>query len=113
MKSDLPLISVIIPVYNVVSYLRECLDSVVKQTYAQLEIILIDDGSTDESGAICDYYASVDQRIRVLHQKNAGLGPARNAGLDICTGAYITFVDSDDFLALDMIELLYKKISEQ
>ena len=101
-------ISVIIPVYNVAPYLKACLDSVVRQTYTNLEIILIDDGSTDNSGNICDDYAKVDKRIRVVHQENAGLGPARNTGLNICKGEYLTFVDSDDFLALDMIELLYK-----
>ncbi len=102
------LISVIIPVYNVAPYLRDCLDSVIEQTYTNLEIILIDDGSTDASGKICDEYAKVDKRVRVVHQKNAGLGPARNTGLDLCTGTYLTFVDSDDFLVLDMIEFLYK-----
>ena len=104
------LISVIIPVYNVAPYLKECLDSVTKQTYSDLEIILIDDGSTDKSGIICDEYAEVDKRIKVIHQKNEGLGPARNAGLDLSTGMYITFVDSDDFLELDMLELLYKNL---
>ena len=99
----------IVPVYNVAPYLQECLDSVLKQTYTKLEIILIDDGSTDASGKICDEYAKVDKRVRVVHQKNAGLGPARNTGLDLCTGTYLTFVDSDDFLVLDMIEFLYKK----
>jgi glycosyltransferase involved in cell wall biosynthesis len=107
-KMQEELISVIIPVYNVAPYLRECLDSVVRQTYTNLEIILIDDGSTDNSGKICDDYAAVDKRISVVHQENAGLGPARNTGLNICKGEYLTFVDSDDFLALDMIELLYK-----
>lgn len=107
-KMQEELISVIVPVYNVAPYLKECLDSVVRQTYTNLEIILIDDGSTDNSGNICDDYAKVDKRIRVVHQKNAGLGPARNTGLDLCTGAYLSFVDSDDFLALDMLEFLYK-----
>ena len=112
-KMQEELISVIIPVYNVAPYLKECLDSVVRQTYTNLEIILINDGSTDDSGNICDDYAKVDKRIRVVHQENAGLGPARNTGLDLCTGEYLTFVDSDDFLALDMIELLYKNVVAQ
>lgn len=108
MPSDL--VSVIIPVYNVAPYLKHCLDSVFKQTYTNLEIIVIDDGSTDDSGAICDAYAAMDKRVRVVHQKNAGQGPARNTGLDICKGAYLTFVDSDDFVAPDMIELLHKNL---
>ena len=103
----------IVPVYNVAPYLQECLDSVLKQTYTKLEIILIDDGSTDASGKICDTYAQADKRVRVVHQKNAGLGPARNTGLNLCTGAYLAFVDSDDFLAPDMLELLYKNLLAQ
>lgn len=98
---DAPLISVIIPVYNVERYLRQCLDSVTGQTYRNLEIILIDDGSADSSGRICDEYARADQRITVIHQKNQGLSAARNAGLDICTGAVVAFVDSDDWLESD------------
>lgn len=98
---DAPLISVIIPVYNVERYLRQCLDSVTGQTYRNLEIILIDDGSVDASGRICDEYARADRRITVIHQKNQGLSAARNAGLDICTGAVVAFVDSDDWLEPD------------
>ena len=92
------LVSVIVPVYNVEDYLRECVESVIKQTYPHLEIILVDDGSTDGSGAICDEYASKDNRIRVVHQKNKGLSGARNSGLDIATGRYIIFIDSDDYI---------------
>lgn len=91
-------ISVIIPVYNVAAYLPQCLDSVLQQDYSHLEIILIDDGSTDRSGAICDEYAARDSRITVIHQKNAGAAAAKNAGLKIATGEYLSFVDSDDFL---------------
>lgn len=91
-------ISVIIPVYNVAAYLPECLDSILNQDYRALEVILIDDGSTDESGAICDRYAQQDSRIRVIHQKNAGAAAAKNAGLRIATGEYLSFVDSDDSL---------------
>ena len=87
------LVSVIIPIYKAEKYLPMCVDSVLNQTYQNLEVILVDDGSPDNCPAICDEYAQKDKRIRVLHQKNAGLSMARNAGLDICTGDYITFVD--------------------
>lgn len=93
-----PKISVIVPVYNVSAYLPECLDSILHQDYANLEIILIDDGSTDNSGIICDTYATRDSRIVVIHQKNAGAAAAKNVGLRIATGEYLSFVDSDDTL---------------
>ena len=91
-------ISVIVPVYNVSAYLPECLDSILSQDYEKLEVILIDDGSTDDSGAICDAYAQRDNRIRVIHQKNGGAAAAKNAGLRAATGEYLSFADSDDFL---------------
>ena len=100
-----PLVSVIIPVYNVEKYLERCVDSVLAQTYTNLEIILIDDGSTDTSGKICDEYAQKDARIRVLHKKNTGIADTRNIGLDISKGEYIAFVDSDDFVASIFIEV--------
>lgn len=102
-----PLISVIVPVYNVEPYLRKCLDSIVNQTYKNLEIILVDDGSTDNSGIICDEYANKDNRIKVIHKANGGLSDARNKGLDIVKGEYTGFVDSDDYIAEDMYEYLY------
>lgn len=102
-------ISVILPVYNVSSVLKRSLDSVCGQTYENLEIVLVDDGSTDESGAICDQYAAADPRIRVLHQQNQGLGCARNAGLELATGEYVSFVDSDDYLALTTYEQLLRE----
>ena len=96
------LISVIVPIYNVEPYLNQCIESIVKQTYNNLEIILVDDGSSDRCPAICDAWAKKDNRIRVIHQKNAGGGAARNAALNIAQGELIAFVDSDDYIAPDM-----------
>lgn len=104
------LISVIIPVYGVEKYLSKCLDSVIKQTYTNLEIILVDDGSTDSSGQICDKYSENDNRIRVIHKENGGLSDARNCGLKNAYGKYVTFVDSDDYLELDYVEYLHSLI---
>lgn len=101
------LISIIVPVYNVEQYLDDCLISIINQTYKNLEIILIDDGSTDKSGKICDEYAKKDSRIIVIHKENGGVSSARNAGLRIAKGAYIGFVDPDDWIAEDMYEVLY------
>lgn len=101
------LISIIVPVYNVEHYLIECLDSIVNQSYKNLEIILIDDGSTDTSGKICDYFKEIDKRIKVFHTLNKGLSAARNLGLDNATGKYIGFVDSDDVVDCDMYGLLH------
>lgn len=91
-------ISVIVPVYNVAQYLPQCVDSILSQDYGDLEVILIDDGSTDPSGEICDQYATRDSRVRVIHQKNGGAAAAKNAGLRIASGDYLTFADSDDYL---------------
>ena len=104
------LITVIIPVYNVEKYLSCCLDSVIGQTYRDMEIIVVNDGSTDDSGCICDAYALKDNRIKVIHKENGGLSSARNAALDIATGEYIAFVDSDDYLALDTLEKCHTKL---
>ena len=93
-----PKISVIVPVYNVEPYLKRCLDSIINQSLNEIEILIIDDGSTDKSGEICDEYAKLDNRIRVIHQENGGLSRARNVGLDQAQGKYIMFVDSDDLL---------------
>lgn len=107
-----PLISVIIPVYNVEKYLTECIDSVINQTYKNLEIILVDDGSTDSSGEICDRYETETDNIRVIHQENAGLSEARNKGLEYATGEYITFIDSDDSVSEEMLETLFSAMTE-
>lgn len=101
-----PLISVIVPVYNVEAYLHRCLDSIICQTYQNLEIILVDDGSPDNSGAICDEYAKKDKRIQVIHKQNGGVSSARNAGLEAASGEYIGWVDSDDWIEHDMFEYL-------
>ncbi len=104
------LISVIVPVYNVENYLSKCIDSILAQTYTNLEIILVDDGSPDNCGKICDEYAKKDSRIKVIHQENGGLSAARNAGLDTATGDYIGFVDSDDYIEPDMYNCLHNSI---
>ena len=101
-----PLVSVIIPVYNICRYLPQCLDSVIAQTYQNLEIVIIDDGSTDRSGDICDQYAERDDRIRVIHSENRGLASARNLGLENIRGDYISFIDSDDWIEPHTIETL-------
>ncbi|MBQ9737111.1 MAG: glycosyltransferase [Clostridia bacterium] len=108
----MPLISVIVPIYKVEEYLDKCLESILAQTYKNLEIILADDGSPDNCPKICDEYAAKDERIRVIHKENGGLSDARNAGLEIATGDYIAFVDSDDYILPDMYEKLYKAIEE-
>lgn len=99
-----PLISVIVPVYNVEPYLRKCVDSILNQTYRNLEVILVDDGSPDGCPEICDEYSQKDERIRVIHKENGGLSDARNAGLRVMTGAYVTLVDSDDWIDLGLYE---------
>lgn len=109
---DKELISVMIPVYNVEKFLPYSLESVINQTYKNLEIIIINDGSTDGSKAICEQYAKNDKRIKLLSQKNQGLSAARNAGLNIVTGKYIGFVDSDDVISLEFYECLYKLLKE-
>ena len=106
------LISVIVPVYDVERYLARCIDSILAQTYQNLEIFLVDDGSPDRCGEICDAYAEKDNRIQVIHKKNGGLSDARNAALDICTGEYISFVDSDDYVSDDFIETMHHAIKD-
>ena len=108
-----PLVTVIVPVYNVEKYIRPCLDSICGQTYPHLEIILIDDGSRDSSGEICDEYAARDSRIQCLHIPNGGLVAARNRGLELMTGEYVMMVDSDDWIELDTVERVLEKALEK
>ena len=108
-----PLISVIIPIYNVEKYLARCVDSIVNQTYKNLEIILVDDGSPDRCPQMCDDYAEKDSRIKVVHKKNGGLSDARNAGIAVATGEYISFIDSDDYVSDDFFECLLDVINKE
>ena len=103
-----PRISIIVPVYNAAPYLSVCIESILNQTYKDLELILINDGSKDNSGEICDDYALRDNRIKVVHKKNGGVSSARNAGLELATGEYVGWVDADDYIEPDMFEYLYK-----
>lgn len=106
------LVSVIIPVYKVEKYLNKCVDSVLNQTYKNLEIILVDDGSPDGCPKMCDEFADKDKRIKVIHKKNGGLSDARNAGIETATGKYLTFIDSDDFIINTMIEEMYSVMTK-
>lgn len=107
------LISIIVPIYNSEKYLKKCVNSIINQTYKDLEIILVDDGSSDACPKICDEFAELDNRIVVLHKKNEGVSAARNSGLDIAKGEYIGFVDSDDYIAPDMYEMLLTRILKE
>lgn len=111
MKLD-ALISVIVPVYNVENYLRQCISSLLSQSYTHFELLIVDDGSTDQSGMICDEYASQDSRIRVVHKNNGGVSSARNFGLDMAKGEYICFVDSDDWVQKDYLKDLLRYSKE-
>lgn len=106
-------VSIIVPVYQVEQYLKNCVDSILNQSYSNLEIILVDDGSPDHSGHICDEYAKKDERVKVIHKENGGLSDARNAGIEIATGEYLMFVDSDDFLSSGAIQTLVEVLEEQ
>ena len=107
-----PLISIIVPVYNAEPYLDNCLDSIAAQTWENLEVWLVDDGSTDGSEALCDEYAVQDARVRVLHKKNGGLSDARNAGVNAAKGEYLSFVDGDDWVSPYYIENLYRALEQ-
>lgn len=111
MKTN-PLISIIVPIYNVEAYLEKCIESILAQDYTPLEIILVNDGATDGSGEICDKYAKQYENITALHKKNGGLSSARNAGMEIMQGEYISFIDSDDYIAPDMISTLYADLTQ-
>lgn len=106
------LISVIVPIYNVEKYLRQCLDSLLMQTYKNIEVIMVDDGSPDNCGAICDEYAEKYSNFIAVHKENAGLGMARNTGMEHMNGDYVMFIDSDDYISTDLIEVLYNAIKE-
>ncbi len=110
--SNRPVISIIVPVYNVEKYLNRCVESIANQTHQELEILLVDDGSSDHSPEICDAWAKKDHRIQVIHKPNGGVSSARNAGLDSTKGDYIAFVDGDDYIDLDMYEIMLREIVE-
>lgn len=111
MNNDI-LISVIVPIYNVEQFLSKCIQSIINQSYSRLEIILVDDGSTDDSPQICDEFKEKDKRIKVIHKKNGGLSDARNVGIEVASGEYIGFVDSDDYIKEDMYEILLNLIKK-
>ena len=108
-RKDRPEISVIVPIYRVERFLPRCIDSILKQTFRDIEVILVDDGSDDGCPAICDAAAEKDARVRVIHQKNQGLSAARNAGIDEAQGSYIAFADSDDYLEPCMLEIMLEQ----
>lgn len=106
-------VSIVVPIYNVEMYLEKCIESLINQTYDNIEIILVDDGSTDNSHNICKNYAQKDNRIKLIHKENGGLSDARNVGIENATGKYITFVDSDDWLSYDYCEIMVKHMNEE
>lgn len=108
----IPVISIIVPVYNVEKYLSQCIDSILAQAFIDFELLLVDDGSTDGSGRICDEYANKDARIQVFHKKNGGVSSARNIGLEHAQGEWITFVDSDDWLDLKYCQILWEEVQD-
>lgn len=107
----MPKISVIVPVYKAEKFLATCIESILNQTYGNLEIILVDDGSPDSCGKICEKYALSDSRVKVVHQKNAGVAAARNVGLDLAEGDYVTFVDSDDYIQPTIYHYCNRKVA--
>ena len=111
-RDKMPLVSVVVPIYNVELYLKECVASILSQTYKNIEVILVDDESPDLCGKICDDYAAMDGRIKVVHKKNGGLSDARNAGMKVATGDLITFVDSDDYISKNFVKILFEAMSE-
>lgn len=109
----MPKVSIIVPIYNVEKYLNKCVDSILNQTFKDFELILVDDGSTDNCGKICDEYEKLDNRIRVIHKENGGLSDARNKGIDESNSEFISFVDSDDYISEDMYEVLYNNLEKE
>ena len=107
-----PLLSIIVPAFNIENYISRCLENLINQKYKNIEIIVVNDGSKDKTGKIIDSYVQKDSRIKVIHKKNGGLSDARNAGINIAKGKYISFVDGDDYIANDMIEFLYTNIKK-
>ena len=107
----MPKVSIIVPVYKAEQYLHRCVDSILSQSFTDCELILVDDGSPDKSGEICDEYASRDSRIQVIHKQNGGVSSARNAGLDVAHGEYVWFVDSDDWIENDSLKEIYNIMS--
>ena len=105
--SNFPVFSIIVPVYNVGLYLERCIESILKQSFDDYEVILVDDGSTDNSSAICDLYSELDPRVAVIHKTNGGLSDARNSGLKIAKGAYICFIDSDDYVNKNLLQTAF------
>ena len=111
--NNVPLITVIVPVYNKVNYVTRCIDSILAQSYKNLQVILVDDGSTDGSSDICDEYAAKDSRVEVVHKKNGGLSSARNCGIRIAKGEYVGFVDADDYIDVEMYRTLYDEVKKK
>ena len=109
----MPRLSIIVPVYQAKEYLEKCINSILEQSFVDFELILVDDGSKDASGTICDEYAKRDKRIRVIHKENGGLSDARNTGIKLANSDYLMFVDSDDYIEKNMLECLYKNIIEK
>lgn len=112
MTNNKLLFSIIVPIYNIENYIEKCVESLINQTYKNLEIILVDDGSTDSSGKICDKYIEKDNRIKTIHKENGGLSSARNSGIEVAVGDYVLFVDGDDFLSKNAVEILVKTLIE-
>ena len=108
----MPKISIIVPIYNVEKYLDKCVSSILNQTFTDFELLLVDDGSPDRCGEMCDEYAKKDSRVKVIHRKNGGLSAARNSGIDAACGKYIGFIDSDDYIEENMYEHLYDVITK-
>ena len=108
----LPLISVIVPIYNVEMYLNRCVDSILKQSYTNLEVILVDDGGIDSCPQLCDEYEKKDSRVKVIHKTNGGLSDARNAGLEVAKGKFVSFIDADDYLSVDFYKIMYEHLWE-